>query len=612
MEHAANQNKVTTAPKKQGKQGTFFGKKGESPLFAPAFIQPRLTIGPVDDPYEREADAMADKVMRMSDTEMLQTKPSPVSIQRKCAHCEEEEKLQRKASVDADAPAISSAVQETLQSTGHSLDGGTRSFMEERFGYDFAGVQIHNDSPAHHSSADINALAYTHGQHIVFAAGQYQPDTNTGKQLLAHELTHVVQQNGSQKSILQRKTPTDDPSSKGNGSCDAVETNSVDKTGSALKFETSSSNVSSKTSQDTLNLFTKTWQQNGSKNEVLVNGYASLQGPADTESRQAMNLGFSCDRANSVKADLIAKGVTAALITTIAHGETSEFGSFEENRRVQFKEKIAAPPKPSAQDPNFHVISVNAITTPDGKNNSENGFIILRHGTFEINAEVSAFSPQPSDFDDWQLGIVQMAGSFQRACYKFPPAKQNPNNTHKDDVFVEGSQTKAPNFLMPDRANEFPPPIFLDNDVRGGSDLAGLHHGQSLITLKLRAVDMPTIKNLPANAVADKDIMNKHPEADGAEINKIIRFNIFITHVIGRQKSSGRIIPLHVVGWFLLYSGDFNQPGSTLGIEISNQVNIFEKSSVDRPSAPTDGLPIVDGQAINFLPKEFSWQKNCI
>src|ERR1700755_401668 len=94
MEYTAQQHtkSIVAQTNKQ-----FFGKKNDLPFFTPAFVQPKLTVGPVDDPYEREADAMADKVMRMSDTETVQTKISPVDIQRKCAHCEEEEKnIQKK------------------------------------------------------------------------------------------------------------------------------------------------------------------------------------------------------------------------------------------------------------------------------------------------------------------------------------------------------------------------------------------------------------------------------------------------------------------------------------------------------------------------------------
>jgi hypothetical protein len=85
--------------------------------------------------------------------------------------------------------------------------------MESRFGYDFSDVQVHNDSNAHQSSAEINARAYTHRNHIVFGAGQYQPGNDNGKKLLAHELAHVVQQGNSSSTIHKKEdwdfTPAD-------------------------------------------------------------------------------------------------------------------------------------------------------------------------------------------------------------------------------------------------------------------------------------------------------------------------------------------------------------------------------------------------------------------
>jgi hypothetical protein len=80
--------------------------------------------------------------------------------------------------------------------------------MERRFGYDFSNVQIHNDSLAHQSSKDINALAFTHGNHIVFGSGHYQPNTNKGKQLVTHELVHVIQQDHLDFNVFRKKEPT--------------------------------------------------------------------------------------------------------------------------------------------------------------------------------------------------------------------------------------------------------------------------------------------------------------------------------------------------------------------------------------------------------------------
>gem|GEM_PF-1927347 len=181
-------------------------QSGPSPS-GPLFFQPKLSINQPNDAYEQEADAMADKVMcntaAVSATGFFQ--PAVVShfipLQRKCAHCEEEEKIQKKdAGGVTGAPAT---VEQAIHSGGQPLDLDTRAFMEGRFGYDFSGVKIHNDALAHQSAAAVNALAYTHERDIVFAAGQYQPENKKGKQLLAHELTHTLQQ--SSGHLIQRK-----------------------------------------------------------------------------------------------------------------------------------------------------------------------------------------------------------------------------------------------------------------------------------------------------------------------------------------------------------------------------------------------------------------------
>lgn len=97
---------------------------------------------------------------------------------------------------EADLPyaAASPIVKDALEASGQPLDTDTRTFMESRFGHDFSTVRVHNNTQAGESSAAIHALAYTIGRNIVFRAGQYAPGTTEGRRLLAHELTHVVQQ----------------------------------------------------------------------------------------------------------------------------------------------------------------------------------------------------------------------------------------------------------------------------------------------------------------------------------------------------------------------------------------------------------------------------------
>jgi hypothetical protein len=101
------------------------------------------------------------------------------------------------------APPI---VHDVLNSPGQSLDAATQAFMEPRFGRDFSGVRVHTGAKAAESAREINALAYTAGQNVVFDAGQYAPESTAGKMLLAHELTHVAQQSGAtQNNLIQRQ-----------------------------------------------------------------------------------------------------------------------------------------------------------------------------------------------------------------------------------------------------------------------------------------------------------------------------------------------------------------------------------------------------------------------
>ncbi len=110
--------------------------------------------------------------------------------------------LQRSATAPAPSSFAPPVVHDVLQSAGQSLDLATRASMESRFGHDFSRVQVHTDARAAASAQAVNALAYTVGTNVVFGSGQYAPNTRSGQRLLAHELTHVVQQqNTSQPSF---------------------------------------------------------------------------------------------------------------------------------------------------------------------------------------------------------------------------------------------------------------------------------------------------------------------------------------------------------------------------------------------------------------------------
>jgi hypothetical protein len=158
-------------------------------------LQTKLIIGTVDDPLEKEADAAADQVMRMAEPAVTQV--TPVRVSRACAACEEKEEVRRSSvgSVEGAGEAPQSVTQ-VLKSFGEPLDTGLRVFFEPRFGADFSAVRIHHDERAAHSARDVGARAYAAGNDIVFGAGEYAPGKDAGRQLIAHELAHVVQQGG--------------------------------------------------------------------------------------------------------------------------------------------------------------------------------------------------------------------------------------------------------------------------------------------------------------------------------------------------------------------------------------------------------------------------------
>ncbi|MBS1510474.1 MAG: DUF4157 domain-containing protein [Bacteroidetes bacterium] len=180
-------------------------------------VQRKLSIGAVNDPLEYEADAVADKVMSM---QQLPVSGSAVNagLQRKCAHCEEEEQLQRKPLSSfiqkkeaAAGVTASEAVSDQINAgrgSGSPMDSNTLSFMESRFGTDFSNVKIHTGGEAIQLSRELNAKAFTTGNDIYFNEGQYNPGSAAGKHLLAHELTHTVQQSRGIPSV-QRKIRVD-------------------------------------------------------------------------------------------------------------------------------------------------------------------------------------------------------------------------------------------------------------------------------------------------------------------------------------------------------------------------------------------------------------------
>jgi hypothetical protein len=187
-----------------------YGNQGMQRLLSGSVLQRKLAINQPGDVYEQEADRVADSVMRMQDPAALPERMSQVRsacVQRACScgssggasgECEECKAkatgLQRSSAGPSRSDSAPPIVHDVLRSSGQPLDTATRSFMEPRFGADFSGVRVHTDAEAAESARAVNALAYTVGNSVVFGSGQYAPSNPVGGRLLAHELTHVLQQ----------------------------------------------------------------------------------------------------------------------------------------------------------------------------------------------------------------------------------------------------------------------------------------------------------------------------------------------------------------------------------------------------------------------------------
>lgn len=149
-------------------------------------LQTKLRINEPGDQCEQEADRVAEQVMRMPETEISGPRsPSWSPLVQRWA-----------AGGGTGLMEAPPSVHEVLSSQGQPLGADTRAFFEPRFGHDFSRVRVHTDERAEQSARDVNAYAYTVGHNIVFGAGRFAQGMHEGQRLLAHELTHVVQQSG--------------------------------------------------------------------------------------------------------------------------------------------------------------------------------------------------------------------------------------------------------------------------------------------------------------------------------------------------------------------------------------------------------------------------------
>jgi peptidoglycan hydrolase-like protein with peptidoglycan-binding domain len=221
---------VATFKKDNQQEQAFFGDAAHEPFFKPSITVPQAAVQRKcaecegEEKAQRKAgDKEEEKLQRApekKEEEKVQRTPEKKEeekVQRAPEKKEEEkvqrvpekeeeeqEKIQKKeaATTTTAAPAHTAANYiGSIHGKGQPMDKHTQSFYESRIGADFSNVKIHTGQEAAQSAKDINAQAYTYGNHIVFNEGKYQPETSAGKHLLAHELTHVVQQGGKKLSM---------------------------------------------------------------------------------------------------------------------------------------------------------------------------------------------------------------------------------------------------------------------------------------------------------------------------------------------------------------------------------------------------------------------------
>ena len=333
-----------------------------APHLPPLPLQRKLAIGSVDDPLEREADRVADHVIRTPDpipAPRLRAMAREGGLHRSCSCCgakgahatckamnEEREEnakglVQRKgrhhSSGEDAAPQI---VHDVLRSSGQPLDPATRSFFEPRFGCDFRDVRVHTDGKAAESALAVNADAYTVGNHIVFRNGQLASPEGDHHRLLAHELTHVVQQrSGPGMQPLQRACGKDEIANIDTNTCPIVIVAGGHPHGQRFRFATGCDTFAPGEEAR----LRKFLQGIPSTSELEVLGMASSDGDA------GFNEQLACARVNAALAIIKDEHLDQSVKLQGGVGAVSGTFGNPEFHAVTIKETKGGPPIPSSE-----------------------------------------------------------------------------------------------------------------------------------------------------------------------------------------------------------------------------------------------------------------------
>ncbi|OPY91218.1 MAG: OmpA family protein [Syntrophus sp. PtaU1.Bin208] len=392
-------------------------------------VQTKLVISTPDDAYEREADQVAEAVLRMPDgaassgptgrgDDAVRAKPSgKAELPAGEISGEEEEKLVSLKMEEGREVPLSGKLSDRLkflEGGGIPLGERERAFFEPRFGADFSQVRLHTDRQAAETAGMVNAHAFTYGNNVVFGTGRYDPVTESGKRLLAHELTHVVQQgesccasgqsvevasrnpvevhpcgcDGGQAALQRSVVPTGgsetQPSEEGElpvrepagpmaqtsvatipspETCPPPEgmrcleaTSSPGAVTNTLIFPSGSSTLNTAQERE-IDAAAASWHASGGSVTVRIDGYASPEGNCE------YNWDLSCRRAEAVAAELESPsdhsaGVPDSSVSVFAHGESDDAGpALAPNRRATISIP-SAPPTPTPPAPPTCVLPV--------------------------------------------------------------------------------------------------------------------------------------------------------------------------------------------------------------------------------------------------------------
>ncbi|MCK4791236.1 MAG: DUF4157 domain-containing protein [Desulfobacteraceae bacterium] len=408
----------------------------------------------------------------------------------------EQSVLQRRATNQAEPATVPPIVHEVLRSSGQPLDVTTRAFMEPRFGHDFSQVRVHTDARAARSAKAVNALAYTVGNDIVFDKGQYSPDTNEGNRILAHELSHVLQQKTYQEPLQTKLSISESANAaerQADDTADAVVfgirkvPNSFAPAGPSIQRVCGVAAIGTRTECDDQDPIFVTghpfFKFNVSCNDfapgeeanlrstaaalpasgpVEVHGYASVDGNA------TFNENLSCARALKARTVLTSAGITAGRISVVKHGPTP--GPTADRRSVVISSTAApgpTPPTPAPPTPSPVITSQTVATSPGVRTRTNIGVgeeVNLTHsagsvtwattaGTFSATTGVTVRLTAP----DTAQTVTVTAGGATKAFTVIAPTGIHMDRfsgtgiRHTQHLPDSGIQTRP--FLLPDNVN---------------------------------------------------------------------------------------------------------------------------------------------------------------